>query len=623
MPRNARRSHYRLPAQLCILLGLVVLVLAESPASAQLRATPHNPCPRLSAGSNVPDPPDLFSKNGVLSVNLSYNTTTDSDGRQLFCFTTPDGLEQPTLHVYPGDKLVVNVKNNLRAPTASTSMQMATNASTVCGATVQDASSVNIHYHGTNTSPACHSDEVIHTMINSGQKFQYVLQFPKDEPPGLYWYHPHVHGQAEGAVLGGASGAIVVEGIGDVQPAVAGLPQRILVIRDQNVAGNPDPGGVVPAWDISINYVPVSYPDFTPAIMQMRPGERQLWRVVNAGADTILDLQLNYDGVAQTLEVIGLDGVPTGSQDGTRRGKIVPMKHILVAPAARAEFIVTAPSANVKHANFITLNIDTGPAGDNDPQRTIATIHASNNGPRPALTVPAASGTPGPQRFEAASTNQPNVRRKLYFSEVISDPTNPASPTNFFITVDGATPKVFDPNNPPAIVTTQGSVEDWTIENRASEHHEFHFHQIHFLLLAINGKPVPVEQRQFLDMIQVPYWDGSGPYPSVTVRMDFTGPDVGDFVYHCHILGHEDNGMMATIRVLPNTASTNPTNSKAVTAASGSKVTGAPKANLDRKSNPIRQEANPHPISRKGPENQFPASNQRAGELVVGSFEGQ
>ena len=49
----------------------------------------------------------------------------------------------------------------------------------------------------------------------------------------------------------------------------------------------------------------------------------------------------------------------------------------------------------------------------------------------------------------------------------------------------------------------------------------------------------------------VPYWTGTGPYPSLTVRADFRGPDIGDFVYHCHILGHEDGGMMATIRVLP------------------------------------------------------------------------
>ena len=94
-------------------------------------------------------------------------------------------------------------------------------------------------------------------------------------------------------------------------------------------------------------------------------------------------------------------------------------------------------------------------------------------------------------------------------------------------------------------------MEDWIIENRTGENHEFHIHQTHFLLLAINGVPVPWQQQQFYDTLQVPYWNGTGPYPSITVRMDFRGPDVGDFVYHCHILGHEDGGMMAILRVLP------------------------------------------------------------------------
>ena len=222
---------------------------------------------------------------------------------------------------------------------------------------------------------------------------------------------------------------------------------------------------------------------------------------------------------------------------------------ILLAPAARAEFIVTGPALTVQNATLLTLNIDTGPDGDNDPQRPIATIKASANAPEPPQTVSAATDSPNKQRFAGLADAQVTARRTLYFSEVLSDPTDPNSPTNFFITVDGQTPTLFNPNNPPAIVTTQGSVEDWTIENRAMENHEFHMHQIHFLLEAQNG--VPVTNGQYLDMIQVPYWTGTGPYPSVTVRMDFRGPDVGDFVYHCHILGHEDSGMMAIIRVIP------------------------------------------------------------------------
>jgi FtsP/CotA-like multicopper oxidase with cupredoxin domain len=94
-------------------------------------------------------------------------------------------------------------------------------------------------------------------------------------------------------------------------------------------------------------------------------------------------------------------------------------------------------------------------------------------------------------------------------------------------------------------------VDDWTIENQAQENHAFHIHQIHFLVLARNGVPVAPEQQQYLDTVNIPFWTGSVPYPSVTVRMDFRGADIGEFVYHCHFIFHSDFGMMATIRVLP------------------------------------------------------------------------
>lgn len=233
-------------------------------AVLQTCAIANTPCPRLAPGMIVPAPPDLYSEDGALTVNLTYNTAPGANGSPIYCFTTTDGQESPTLHIYPGDVLTVNVKNNLPKPTTAGAMTPVTSSSAVCGAPVQDASSMNIHYHGTNTSPACHSDQVIYTLINSGQSFQYRLSFPSDEPPGLYWYHPHVHGLAEGAVLGGASAAIVVRGIANVQPAVAGLPERILLIRDQQTPpGSPaigstlPGGGTQPSWDVSVNYVPI------------------------------------------------------------------------------------------------------------------------------------------------------------------------------------------------------------------------------------------------------------------------------------------------------------------------------------------------------------------------------
>ncbi len=516
------------------------------------------PCPRYQAGSSITQPQDLFSEHGVLRVNFTYETRVDQNGNTLFCFMTQNGAESPTLHVRPGDRLMIKLKNNVpvsasaagsTAMEAMPGMTVSGRLSSTCGAVTMTASSVNLHYHGTNTPPTCHQDEVIHTMINSGETFQYDVQFPLDEPPGLYWYHPHIHGISEAAVLGGASGALIVDGIQNINPEVAGLPEQVLIIRDNPVPGNPDPGGDIPSWDVSLNYVPIPSPAYTPAIIRMKPSERQLWRVVNASADTIIDLQLQYDATLQPLEVVALDGVPTGSQDGMSRGRRTTETDILLAPAARAEFIVTGPSPSVKNATLMTLNIDTGPDGDYDPTRPIAIVQASNDAPEPPQTIPYVFEAPHRQRFAELDREKRTAERTLYFSEVLLDPSDSNSPTNFFITVDGQTPTLFSPDNPPAIVTTQGAVEDWTIENRTLENHEFHIHQIHFLALEQNG--VPVSNGQYLDTIQIPYWSGTGPYPSVKVRMDFRGPLVGDFVYHCHILGHEDGGMMAIIRVKP------------------------------------------------------------------------
>ena len=167
----------------------------------------------------------------MLKVNFNYYTSVDNEGRTLFCFVTQDGLESPTLHVWPGDKIEMTVTNMVPAAPGGPA-EIVSNGDMVCGNAMMTLTSVNVHFHGTNTSPTCHSDEVIHTLINSGETFKYTIQIPKDEPPGMYWYHPHVHGTSSVAVDGGACGAIVVEGIENIQPAVVGLPQRVLLLRD-------------------------------------------------------------------------------------------------------------------------------------------------------------------------------------------------------------------------------------------------------------------------------------------------------------------------------------------------------------------------------------------------------
>ena len=197
------------------------------------------------------------------------------------------------------------------------------------------------------------------------------------------------------------------------------------------MTGDPN---LIPAWDVSLNYVPILYPGYQPAVIKIGAKEKQFWRVVNASADTIIDLQLKYDKQVQTLQLVSLDGVPTGSQDGARKGRIVNRKDILLPPAARAEFIVIGPSPNVKNAVLSTLNVDTGPDGDIDPARPLAQISlvspdgsganaaalSAREGASKVSRMPQVSGAPGPQRFEGLATAKVTAKRTLYFSETIT-----------------------------------------------------------------------------------------------------------------------------------------------------------------------------------------------------------
>ncbi len=516
-------------------------------------------CPRPPVGSEIQPPPDLFSVNGTLETSLDYYTSVDDEGRTLFCFVTTDGKLSPTLHANPGDKVVIHLTD--RVPNAPLGRaETMTSGAAQCGDSTMTDASVNMHFHGLNISPRCHGDEVIHTLIGSGESFDYVFHIPPDEPPGLYWYHPHVHTISSIAVQGGGTGLIEVQGIQNIQPAVAGLPERFIALRDEPLVGNLEHQThwqPVPNWDVSVNYVTVPFPKYTPSVIKMHAGQREFWRVANASANTIMDLRVKYDGVDQPLQVVGFDGVPAGSQDGTRQGTIVTETGALLPPAGRVEFMLDPPPPGV-NAVLETQAIEGGPASDTNPTRPLAQIQLSD-APLRLPHVPAVSGPPNKQRFEALADARVTARRHLYFLEIpVKMPGQPPAihppvdQVKFYIAVEGQQLQFFDPNEPPQIVTNRGAVEEWRIQNRTAEVHEFHMHQIHFLVQEISGKRIPKNQQQFYDTFQVPYWKGKGPYPYIKVKMDFRGAVTGDFVYHCHILDHEDFGMMAVIRVLPN-----------------------------------------------------------------------
>jgi FtsP/CotA-like multicopper oxidase with cupredoxin domain len=559
-------------------------------------------CPRPAPGSVVQDPKDLRSHDGMLKLDLTIHDFKEKDGSVRYCYLLPDGTQSPTLRLHPGDLLILHLTDLLvhygtavsgaqavsglattaaapTAPAKKMTMDMQRVSSDPCTRGTMSDVATNMHFHGLTVPPVCHQDDVLKTSILPGDPpFEYRFRIPKDEPPGLYWYHPHIHGFSLPEVLGGASGALIVEGIERANPALAGLPERVLVIRDQDLlnpnappsksepvvpklfidhdgdAANNGTGFGLPAKDLSVNFVPVPYPDYPPARITIRPHERELWRVVNASAISYLNLAVLFNRMPQRLGIVAIDGVPL-HWGGSPAPPIVWVDHIGLPPAARVEFVVEGPPPGVTGL-LVTRTVDTGPGGENDPNRALATITAASDAPEPQSVLPShPKPLPPPTRAWLGDAQPVRVRR-LYFSEKLQNPNDPTSAVEFYLTVDGQTPKPFDPSSPmPNIVVRQGTVEDWIIENRSPELHAFHIHQLHFELVAWNG--VAVNEPFLRDTVNVPYYSSQMlEYPSVRVRMDFRDPNtIGTFLFHCHILDHEDAGMMGTVRVLPADAS--------------------------------------------------------------------
>jgi FtsP/CotA-like multicopper oxidase with cupredoxin domain len=576
-------ANTRLPPVLPLVF--LAFTLSMEAEATKLQSPTHDPCTRGQPGNEVPEPTDLRSANGVLQLDLSIHNYREPTGSTRYCYLLRDGSQSPTLRLHPGDRLILRLRNDLadseRAPDrahlhahphSKTDVQSV--APDPCVSGIMSPVSTNLHFHGLTVPPLCHQDDVLKTSIQpTDPPFEYQFQIPANEPPGLYWYHPHIHGFSSKQVTGGASGAMIIEGIERVNPELAGLPERVLVIRDQDLlnpraapsksepvvpkmlidrdgdSANNGTGFGKPAKDLSINFVPVPYPDYPPASIKVRPSERQLWRILNASSVTYLNLAVLFRRAPQQLGLVAIDGVPMNAPEG-RAPAITWVNHVGVPPGARVEFIVKGPAAG-EQGLLVTRTVDTGQGGENDPNRALASIVATPDAPEPRSRLPESSGPAPTASLPWIGDVTPVRVRKLYFSEKLDDPTNPNSATEFYITVDGQAPAVFDPNaTVPNIIVRQGEVEDWIIENRSTELHAFHIHQIHFMLVDWSG--VPVNEPFLRDTVNVPFFnDRMLQYPSVRLRMDFRDPNsVGTFLYHCHLLEHEDGGMMGTVQVL-------------------------------------------------------------------------
>jgi FtsP/CotA-like multicopper oxidase with cupredoxin domain len=391
----------------------------------------------------------------------------------------------------------------------------------------------NLHFHGLHVSPDAPQDDVIDMMAMPGQTLHYVVNIPLDQPPGLYWYHPHPHGESYQQDLDGMSGAIVIDGMERYVPELQHMRERIIVLRDQ-VLGKDDPvttSELTRRVELSTKACRTSAegPERVFTVNgAVRPqiaiasGERQFWRIVNASPDLYADLEI--DG--ERLEIVALDGMPLAFHDPGRPIEIA--SHILVPPAGRVEAIVTGPNPAAR-ASLRTLCLDTGPDGDANPPMVLADLVDI------AQPAPASRTTPVDARLPMFKPLSHALVARVENSTPDFIVSFTEDKNGFYI--NG---RKFTMSDPPMTTVSVGAFHHWRVTNNTHEVHPFHIHQVHFLIYARNG--VRLKQPQWLDTVNVPV-EGN-----VDLMMDFTDPIIrGVSLFHCHLLSHEDKGMMAKI----------------------------------------------------------------------------
>jgi suppressor of ftsI len=429
-------------------------------------------------GNPLREPRQWVSRNGYLRVRLVTEVRqVKLGGRSVRALVYNGDYMPPTIRLRPGDQLDLDLVNKLPEAT-------------------------NLHVHGMHVSPQGNSDNVF-LHIASGQTFRYHYNFPLDLAPGTYWYHSHLHGLTEPQVFAGMSGAIVVDGLREyLPPDLQNVKERLIALKDFQVLN-----GAIPTTNINSN-APTTRTvngQINPTI-GIRPGETQLWRLANIGADIFYRLQLP----GRTFHVIAEDANPVST--------VWSADSLVLPPGKRYDVLVQGgPSGRNR---LLTLAYNQG--GDQYPQKTLATVVSTGPAMRPAGLPTAFAPSDDLTRAKV------DQRRTIVFSE------NSAG-TAFFI--NG---KQFDPNRID-VRSRLNTVEEWTVRNVTSEQHPFHIHVNDFQVMSVNGAPYHAVGQQ--DTVVLPI------HGEVVIRMRFLD-FLGKYVFHCHILNHEDHGMMATIDVV-------------------------------------------------------------------------
>ncbi|HSL38546.1 MAG TPA: multicopper oxidase family protein [Arthrobacter sp.] len=447
-------------------------------------------------GAELRGPAELRSTDGRLELTLDAAPgRVELGGRQARALCYNGTVPGPTLRLRPGDELNVRLENGLNEPT-------------------------NLHVHGLHVSPQADGDNVFRAVL-PGQGFDYRYRLPPDHPPGVYWYHPHHHGMVADQIFAGLFGAIIVED----PEAIPVSTERVLLVSDTTLDSAGNVAAVSPMERMAGREGALLLLNGqSNPLLTAQPGARERWRIINTCVARYLRLRL--DG--QQLQLLGMDS--------GRSPEPETVDELLLAPGNRADLLVTAAAGE---AVLQALPYDRGAMPGMMGQglfpgsgtSALATFRVSG-----ASATPPGAVTSRPAQ-EDLRTAAVAARRQVVLSMGAGQGMRGGGMAGMMrFTINGR--EYSDARTDTTVAA--GTVEEWTLVNTSPMDHPFHLHVWPMQLINDNGRAAgSVVMR---DVVNVP---ANG---RATVRIafrDFSGRSV----YHCHILDHEDLGMMGVIEV--------------------------------------------------------------------------
>lgn len=457
-------------------------------------ALPGVPFRRLFAQGS---PSALTRSDGVVDVSITAGHEWVRLGANLGHIYTYNGVfPGPVVETRPGDTVRLAFANHLLEPT-------------------------NLHFHGLHVSPSGNADNVF-LEIPAGEYFNYEFVIPADHPAGMFWYHPHLHGLVARQLSRGLAGVILVRGDVDAVPEVAAAVEHLIVLqdfelnRDGEVA---EPSMMERTTGREGSTITVSGA-VNPALT-IEAGGMARFRILNASPSRFYRLRLD----AHLLWLIGTDG---GALPAPR-----PMEELLLSPGERADVLVKGDQAG---GDFRLWNLPYDRGGMGMGGMGIGGF--ANPSVRSVLATLRYEGTAEmlgaiPERLVAIEPLPSSARPPRQF--VLSESGVPGRGMRFLI--NG---REFDHRRVDTEVRL-GTVEDWEILNAGTMDHPFHVHTNSFQILDEAGSP----QQAWKDVVLVPARQRR------RIRTRFEN-FIGRTVYHCHILDHEDLGMMGTLEFTEN-----------------------------------------------------------------------